>query len=456
MAGITDTLARIVGPSGMLTGDDVRARKAGWLRPTPSRARAIVRPANTDEVSAVLKACFEAGQAVVPVGGNTGLVDGTQARDDEIQLSLERMAAIESIDRQAGTMTVQAGVALQAAQDAAAAEDLMFALDLGARGSATIGGTISTNAGGNAVIRYGMMREQVLGLEAVLADGTVLTSMNRMLKNNAGYDLKQLFIGSEGTLGIVTRAVLRLFPLPSSCNTALVALPDFEAVSTLLGTAQRQLAGTLSAYEVMWGDYYRAVTEPGTNRAPLTRDYPFYAVLEAEGADQTGDSARFEKVLEEAFEKGLIVDAVIAKSEAERREVWDVRENFESVLPGFLYDVSLPISAMGDYSHQVIAAAKARWPGGECLMLGHIADGNLHLFVKPNETGDWHEESDSIVYEPLQGLGGSVSAEHGIGTEKLDWLGSSRSETEIATMRLLKRSLDPHNLLNPNRVLQQA
>ena len=227
-----------------------------------------------------------------------------------------------------------------------------FPLDLGARGSCTIGGNIATNAGGINVLRYGMMRNLVLGLEAVLADGTVVTSMNRMMKNNAGYDVKQLFIGTEGTLGIVTRAVLRLFPQPATRQSALVALNDFSSVSLLLNRLQQELAGSLSAFEIMWGDYYQAVTGNGGHRAPLSRDYPFYVVFEAEGADPEAHAARFEDVLSRALEDSLVVDAVIPKSGAESREIWNIREEFDAILepePVYLYDVSLPIRDMESY-----------------------------------------------------------------------------------------------------------
>jgi FAD/FMN-containing dehydrogenase len=230
-------------------------------------------------------------------------------------------------------------------------------------------------------------------------------------------------------------------------------MDSFDKVTALLNDLQRDLAGTLSAYEVMWGEYFRGVTGDNGHRPPMRRDYPFYVVVEAEGADAEADAVRFERLLEMAFEKEMIIDAVIPKSESERREVWNIREDFEVILPGFLYDVSLPISSMGLYMEKVHAGIKRKWPQGECFALGHIADGNLHLFTRPNTKGDWHLESDKIVYAPLQELGGSVSAEHGIGTEKIRWLPSSRTREEISMMRLLKTTLDPCNLLNPGRVI---
>ena len=273
-------------------------------------------------------------------------------------------------------------------QAAVAEEGLCFPLDLGARGSCTIGGNVATNAGGINVLRYGMMRNLVLGLESVLADGTVVSSMNRMIKNNAGYDTKQLFIGTEGTLGIVSRVVLRLFPQQDSRQDAMVAMQTFDDVIEFLRILQTQLAGTLSAFEVMWGDYYRAVTEDGGHRAPLLRDFPYYVVFQAEGSDPAADDARFERVLMAALEAGMIVDAVIPKSESEMQDIWNVREDFDAILkpaPCYLYDVSLTIRDMENYVDEVKRRVSERWENGRCFAFGHMADGNLHFFVLPFE-----------------------------------------------------------------------
>ena len=447
------TLQQALGDECVVTGAAVSQRATSYWDQSPTTALALLKPRSTEQVSQALAICHAHRQPVITHGGLTGCVQGADARPNEIIISLEKMNRIEHVDTSGGTVTVQAGVILEVLQNTAAEQGFLFPLDLGARGSCTIGGNIATNAGGINVLRYGMMRNLVLGLEVVTADGTVLTSMNQMLKNNAGYDIKQLFIGSEGTLGIVTRAVLKLFPQPASCNTALVAADSFEKVTKLLNHLQRDLAGTLSAYEVMWGDYFRGVTGENGHRPPMNRDYPFYVVVEAEGADAGSDKERFECLLEKAFENGTIVDAVIVQSESERRAVWDIREDFEKILPAHLYDVSLPISSMSHYVDQVIDGLRARWPESACYVLGHIADGNLHLFTRPNVVEDTHAESDEIVYAPLQGLRGSVSAEHGSGTEKRRWLSESRNKEEIAMMQQLKKTLDPHNLLNPGRVL---
>lgn len=453
MPDLLQELIEALGESQVVLGEDISQRATSYWDQSPTTARALLKPRSTAQVSAAIAICHRHGQPVVTHGGRTGCVSGAVASPDEVIISLERMNSIESVDGLGGTATVQAGVILETLQNSLEEQELLFPLDLGARGSCTIGGNIATNAGGINVLRYGMMRNLVLGLEAVTADGTIISSMNQMLKNNAGYDLKQLFIGSEGTLGIVTRAVLKLFPKPLSCDSAMVALEDFAAVTTLLKRLQRELAGTLSAYEVMWGEYFRGVTGDNGHRPPMSRDYPFYVMLEAEGADPENDSERFEKILEKSLLAGTVVDAVIPKSESERRALWDIREDFEAILPGYLYDVSLPLKDMDAYIRQVISSIQETWPNGACYVLGHVADGNLHLFVQPGIKCDLHAQSDELVYAPLAGLAGSVSAEHGIGTEKLAWLPHSRSAEEIAMMRLLKKSLDPQGLLNPGRVL---
>lgn len=420
------------------------------------QASALVLPTSTHEISKILKHCNATGQSVITQGGLTNCVEAVEPTLQDVVLSTEKMNGIVEIDHVGGIAVVEAGAVLQNVQEVLAAEGLYFPLDLGARGSCTIGGNVATNAGGMNVLRYGMMRNLVLGLETVLADGTVVSSLNRMLKNNAGYDTKQLFIGSEGSLGIVTRAVLRLFPQPASRQNALVAFQDFDNVTAFLTHLQRHLAGTLSAFEIMWNDYYSDSTGDGWHRPPLPRDYPFYVVLQAEGSDPATDDPRFESVLGNALEQGLIADAVIPKSETEVRDIWDIREDFEAILerqPNYLYDVSLPVRDMKTYVDEVYRRLEERLPGSRAWTLGHMADGNLHFFIWPGEEGDHHHTANECVYDSLQPFGGSVSAEHGIGVEKLRWLPHSRSKPDIDLMRTLKRTLDPKSILNPNRVL---
>ena len=460
MADAVSELLELLGRDRMIPAEALKERATSYWNSAPTRAKAMLLPRSTEEVSRILRWCHDNEQAVVTHGGLTNCVAACESSDDDVVLSLEKMNSIVEIDHVGATAVVEAGAILQIVQERIAKEGLYFPLDLGARGSCTIGGNVATNAGGINVLRYGMMRNLVLGLEVVLADGTVVSSMNRMMKNNAGYDLKQLFIGSEGTLGVVTRVVLRLFPQPTSRQTALVATNDFDKVVALLLKLQHQLAGTLSAFEVMWGNYYQAVTEEGGHRAPLPRDYSFYVVVQADGSDRDGDADRFESVLGSAMEDDLLLDAVIAKSDTESADIWEIREDFEAVLvpePVYLYDVSLPIRDMAKYGETVIRGISDRWPDGRCYIMGHMADGNLHLFVQPNEGGggDYHETSNEIVYAPLRDIGGSVSAEHGIGIEKLAWLPHSRTPTEVALMKLLKTSLDPKNILNRGRVIAQ-
>jgi len=453
IAELTDKLSA----GAVVTGGDVAARATSYWDPSPMKAKAILRPASTDEVSVSLKLCNEQGQKVVTHGGLTGCVQGASSGEDDFVLSMERMTAVEDIDTVSHTLTVQAGAVLEKVQNAVRDQHMFLPLDLGARGSCTIGGNLATNAGGINVIRYGMARALVLGLEAVLPDGTVLSSMNKMLKNNAGFDLKQLFIGTEGTLGVITRAVLRLQPQSTTKNTALAALSDFGDVPKLLNHLKGSIGASLSAFEAMWGDYIRAVTEPGWHTAPMDRSHPYYILFECDGSDPARDDDRFMEVIEQALEKGLIVDAVLPKSEAERQALWAIRDDFEAVLspkPVFLYDVSLPITSMEAYVADVQALLKERLPASDLFTLGHVGDGNIHFFIRVNtDNADARSLSDRSVYEPLVKCSGSVSAEHGIGFEKKKWLAQSRSAAEIAVMQKLKATFDPKRTLNPGVVV---
>ncbi|MDR5886634.1 FAD-binding oxidoreductase [Vreelandella janggokensis] len=454
-----EALRAIVGPSHVLTGDDVHSRRVDWMTGAPCQAGAIVRPANTEQVAAVMKACHAVEQTVVTHGGLTGLVHGAEASPDELVISLERMTAIEAIDQVGGTLTVQAGTPLQRVQEAAREVGLQFPLDLGARGSCTIGGNIATNAGGVRVIRYGMMRQQVLGLEAVMANGRVISSMNRMLKNNAGFDLKQLFIGSEGTLGIVTRAVLRLQPPTPSEQTALVACPSFEALTGLLSQMGKALGGSLGAFEVMWQNHYRLLTETlGRHTPPIAPEHPFYVIIECLGSDDERNAIQFREALESALENEVIVDAVIAQSHTQRDGLWAIREDIEGLIKGlaplFTFDVSLPIADMQRYIDALEAQLAQRWPDARLVVFGHLGDGNLHISVSAgSDDVAVRREVEAMVYQPLAVLGGSVSAEHGIGLEKRPWLSTCRSTDEIELMQSLKQALDPYQLLNRGKIL---
>ena len=441
-----------------LVDEQVSNRTAGGLHTEDAiQAEIIVRPESTEEVSKILSVCNQAGQPVMVHGGLTGLVYGTRTSPDQLILSLERMNTIEEVDPIGRTLTCQSGVTLQNIQERAELENMIFPLDLGARGSCSIGGNISTNAGGNRVIRYGMTRDSVLGIEAVLSDGTILSSMNRMIKNNAGYDLKQLFIGTEGTLGRVTNCVLRLREAPISQNTALVGIEDFPSIIKFLKHIDSGLGGNMSAFEVMWKEFYEMVTNSLDEKSlPLKKNIPYYVLVESMGSDQVKDEEHFESLLQKALEDSVIVDAVLAKSEKERKALWAFRDDVEKQAqygPTVMFDVSLPINEMEEYVSKVDLNLQKHWKEFHHIVWGHLADGNLHLVVGTgNLESDTIQKIENSVYEPLERIGGSISAEHGIGLEKKPYLHLSRSEAEINYMKALKDTFDPKRILNPGLI----
>jgi len=452
-------LTAIVGEDRVLTGAAVADIEFPWGTHTGCAARAIVEPETTDEVAAILRCCNIAGQTIVPFGGLTNLVQGCATTSDDIVLSLRRLNRIEDVDASAGVLTAQAGVTLQQAQDAATAADLFFPVDIGARNNCQLGGLVANNAGGNKVIRYGMTRDTVLGLEAVLADGTVISSLNRYIKNNSGFDLKHMFIGSEGVLGVITRLVFRLRATASSHNVALVACENFAAVVATLEIANKTLSSTLSAFEVMWNSFYELAVEPrGRLSAPLEAGAPLYVLIETMGADQQHDMAAFEALLEDLVERELLIDGVLAKSEKEREQIWQIRDEVEPVIGGsHNFDVSLRSADIGDYVSQVEAAISDVLPEANVIAFGHLGDNNVHVSVAGVE---WNEASirsvERAVYSCLEPFAGAISAEHGIGLEKRPYLPISRTDAEIELMRSLKRMLDPNNILNPGKVVDAA
>jgi FAD/FMN-containing dehydrogenase len=417
----------------------------------------ILKPVSTEQVSGILKICHAAGQAIIPIGGKTGLAQGIHKTGDELGLSLERMNTIEEIDVHNRTMIVQAGCILQVAVEAAEEQGLLLPMDFGARGSATVGGAVATNAGGNRVIRYGMMRDMVLGLEVVLADGTVVNSLNKMIKNNTGYDLKQMFIGAEGTLGVVTRVVVRLRPLASSQNTALLAVPDFPKIIELLHYLDSSTAGTLSAFEVMWPEYYEFITREGSvHKQPLPHGSQYYVLVETLGSDSEADAENFESILGQAMEAELFEDAVLAKSQSERNAIWEIRDdvlelfNLGPIVP---YDISVTLDNMEAFVDDIQAGMKT-FDDPICIIFGHLGDCNLHVILgtKTPEAFDPHAQEE-LLYTIVGRYQGSVSAEHGIGLAKREHLHCSRNQDELALMCRMKKMMDPQNILNPNKVL---
>lgn len=458
-AELLNKLKDIVGASGFREGEDIDSRyfeDSMGARSTPPAI--LLRPSSTAQVSAILKTCFEAGQPIAPQGGMTGLVSAAAPFEGEVSLSFERMKAIEEIDPYTSTMTVEAGVELQTIQEQASEQGLLFPLDLGARGSCTIGGNLSTNAGGNRVIRYGMARDQVLGLEAVLADGTIVNGLHKLRKNNTGYDLKQLFLGSEGTLGVITRAVLKLSPKPSSQTVAMCAVDSFANVADLLVYSAASLGANLSAFEVIWQKTYQLIDEHVSYvSVPMEADHEFYVLIESMGSDESRDTELFFDALATASERNLVDEVVIADSESKIKSLWAVRDAAAEVDVGVgymhTYDVSLNVGDMGYFGEEVEQRLLAQWPEAIIGLFGHIGDGNVHIVIHVGpDTEKLHREIDETIYGLIQELHGAVSAEHGIGVMKKEFLLCSKSEPELALMRSLKSTLDPKNILNPGRV----
>lgn len=451
---ITDRLLTLLGPDIVKPGpaSDPRFHQ-DWTARIGIVPQAVVLPRSTQDVSAALGLCDRLGVPVVPQGGLTGLVGGAMPTADCVVINLSRLSQPPLIDPDARIATVGAGTTLQTLQDAAAAHGLTFPVDFGARGSCQLGGMIATNAGGIHVVHYGMMRAQVLGLEAVLADGTTLSSMNPLVKNNTGYDLRQLFIGSEGTLGIITRATLRLVPTEPVRAVALLRVANVGAAHDLLAQLTSQ-GPTLNAFEAMWPSYYAFACDV-TGTAPLSQGDGITLLVETSGREASPLQETLLAALEPAMDSGLIKDAVLAQSDAQAQQFWDLREANEALPTRFSFllgfDVSLPAVAMQDFVQRCQASIATIIPTAQSLFFGHLGDGNLHLAI----TGTKPKEADQlkdIVLGIVGQLGGSISAEHGVGTDKLAYLGLTRSDAEIDTMRRIKRALDPNCILNPGKL----
>jgi FAD/FMN-containing dehydrogenase len=466
---LVDRLRSIVGAANVLTDGDLRAWEEDWRKRERGKALAVVRPASTGEVAAVVKACAATGTAIVAQGGNTGLVGGStpDSSGTQVLLSLQRMNRVRGIDAANLTMTVEAGCILQSLQDAAQQQGLLFPLSLAAEGSCTIGGNLGTNAGGTQVVRYGNARDLCLGLEVVTAQGEVWDGLTGLRKDNTGYDLRDLFVGSEGTLGIITAATMKLYPLPAATLTAWAAVPSLEAAVTLLALAHRRLGAGLTGFEVM-GQFALELTAKHFPqlRVPLYQQTPWCVLLEnSDHESEQHARGQFEQLLETALEQGCATDAVVAENIAQARQLWHVRESIPLAQAeeglNIKHDISIAVSRIADFCRETDALLRQAIPGVRLVNFGHLGDGNLHYNVQAPEgadmsafLGDFEPAVNTIVYDTVTRYDGSISAEHGVGSLKLDKLVKHKSPVALDLMRSIKHALDPHNLLNPGRVLR--
>jgi FAD/FMN-containing dehydrogenase len=464
---LLQALAAAVGQAHVLTGADAAPYLTDWRRRYVGAALAVVRPANTVEVAAVVRLCAQARAPMVPQGGNTGLVGGgtPDASGDAVVISLQRMKRVRAVDVANDTLTVEAGCVLQEVQQEARRHGRLFPLSLAAEGSATIGGNLATNAGGVQVLRYGNARDLTLGLEVVLADGEVWDGLRGLRKDNTGYDLKQLFIGAEGTLGVITAATLKLYPLPAAQMTALAATPSLAAAARLLERARAAAGAALTAFEVMGRvTLQHAVETLPALRAPLPLSQPWYALLEL--SDTEGEqhaTALLERILAEALDAGDLVDAAVARSIAEARALWALREGIPEAHArrggNVKHDISLPVSSIAEFVESTNAALRSRFAWIEPIVFGHLGDGNLHYNMgtvagTPIDLAFAHEKDiNDLVHDAVHARGGSISAEHGLGQLKREAITRYKGGVELALMRRLKQALDPLGLMNPGKVL---
>ncbi|WP_421954731.1 FAD-binding oxidoreductase [Polaromonas sp.] len=466
---LLQTLRNITGPSHVLSEGDLTAWEQDWRKRARGKALAVVRPASTAEVAAVVKACAAAGVSLVAQGGNTGLVCGSipDETGKQVVLSLQRMNAVRSIDAANLTMTVEAGCILQTLQETAEKAGFLFPLSLAAEGSCTIGGNLATNAGGTQVVRYGNARELCLGLEVVTPQGEIWEGLSGLRKDNTGYDLRDLFIGSEGTLGIITSATMKLYPMPAAQLTAWAAVPSMEHAVTLLGLAHQHLGAGLTGFEVM-GQFALSLVAKHfpQQRVPLYLDTPFCVLLEnSDHESETHAREQFEHLLEVALEQGCVTDAVVAENLTQAHQLWHVRESIPLAQAeeglNIKHDISISVSRIPDFVRETDELLQKAIPGVRMVNFGHLGDGNLHYNVQAPAAGDTkaflrerEEEVNTIVYDAVARFDGSISAEHGVGSLKLDKLEHHKSPVALGMMRAIKQALDPQNVMNPGRVLR--
>lgn len=467
LSPLLSSLRSAVGAANVLTEGDLSAWELDWRKRFRGRALAVVRPGSTAEVAAVVKACAAHGTAIVPQGGNTGLVGGSVPDDSgsQVVLNLSRMQRVREIDTANMTMTVEAGCVLQAVQAAAAAQDLLFPLSLAAQGSCTIGGNLATNAGGTQVLRYGNARELCLGVEVVTASGEIWNGLTGLRKDNTGYDLRDLFVGSEGTLGVITAATLKLHPQPAAITTALAALPSLADAVGLLQRAQGWLGPGLTGFEVMNGFSLELVRAHFPQLAQPLAGATWTVLLEQSDSESEAHAReRLEGLLEEALEAGQITDAVVAENRRQSQSLWHLRESIPLAQSqeglNVKHDISLPVSRIPAFVEATDAALQAGWPGIRMVCFGHLGDGNLHYNVQApagvdaDEFLNRHEDGiNTCVYDAVEANSGSISAEHGIGLLKRDELARRKAPAALSMMRAVKQALDPAGVMNPGRML---
>jgi FAD/FMN-containing dehydrogenase len=466
---LIESLRQIVGAPNVMTEGDLTAWVQDWRRRETGKALAVVRPGSTAEVAAVVKACAAARVSMVPQGGNTGMVVGStpDASGTQVVLSLTRMNKVRTLDAGNLTVTVEAGCVLQNLQEACEKAGFLFPLSLAAEGSCTIGGNLGTNAGGTQVVRYGNTRELCLGLEVVNAQGEIWDGLTGLRKDNTGYDLRHLFIGSEGTLGVITAATMKLYPLPKSQLTAFAAVPSLEAAVQLLGLAHEHLGSGLTGFEVM-GQFPLSLVAKHfpQQRVPFWQESEWCVVLE-NSDNESEEHARgcFERLLEAAMEAGCASDAVVAESMAQAHALWHIRESIPLAQAeeglNIKHDISINVSRIPEFVAETNALLLERFPGARMVVYGHLGDGNLHYNVQAPENEDQalflnEQEApmNALVYEVVDRYRGSISAEHGVGSLKVDSLPKHKSPVALGMMRAIKQGLDPHNLMNPGRVLK--
>ena len=471
MTALIEQLRAIVGAGNVLTEGDLTAWEQDWRKRERGKALAVVRPADTQQVAEVVKACAAVGTSIVPQGGNTGLAVGStpDGSGTQVVLSLQRMNAIRATDAANLTMTVEAGCILQTLQEAAEKAGFLFPLSLAAEGSCTIGGNLATNAGGTQVVRYGNTRDLCLGLEVVTPKGDIWEGTSGLRKDNTGYDLRDLMIGSEGTLGIITAATMKLYPLPAARLTAWAAVPSLEHAVTLLGLAHKHLGSGLTGFEVMGKFALSLVAKHMPQlRVPFVVDaaVPWCVLLEnSDSESEEHARARFEALLEMAFEDGCVTDAVVAENLTQAHQLWHIRENIPLAQAeeglNIKHDISIAVSRIPAFVASTDAMLKREIPGVRLVNFGHLGDGNLHYNVQAPVDGDpkafLNEQEgrvNTLVYDAVAEFGGSFSAEHGIGGLKVDKLEKHKSPVALGMMRAIKRAIDPQNTLNPGRVIR--